>query len=351
MEKQTERTADSNSNASGKTQLIMAGLIFMSIALAIYRVMLYLWLQPNTGDFAFYVSCCTSIPSGEQPVVPLLLYAMNLLVRDPVTTVSIVMMMGYSITFILMYIVGKAIIGYPKGGLVSYAALMCLLPAYLTPTALKNIYGIIFMLVCIWSLYCISRPRGLYEPDDLTSEVLSIGVFFISAMMIGFTHSVPLFAIAAILFGFGLYRKSGFLLCAIITTLAIAYAIVYDRLYKILAYAGAATSGIVSTVIDKLSFMLVANPLLFIAFLTVYAVGVYKAVKMDSDALQKPMLVGIVIAIGVLLAAGDLDAAERFTQNAMPLFALMAGYILMPSNRISYCKDSDSDLDENGDVN
>lgn len=303
-------------------RMLFLSMFAYAVLLSVLRVQFYWSTQPWEGDFPFYVQCCTAIPSGEHLPVPVMLYSINLFVNNPVAVTLVVSGLGYTLMFLLVYLCGLQLTGNTLASVITYFCFAAMIPFFLTPTAIKNMYGLIFMLLSIMVLdkYLKQRDTKLLVPLSL------------SVLLTAITHSIPIFPLTTIMLVNVVpsLRKNSLLLVLLSAGSAVGMLMLEVlsktvKLFDILRNFASTPLQVIILNIGK--YTRPTPPYILHITVTLFVIGsAIGFLRMHQNV--HAMFVGLFLATSILLFIGDVEYGERLLENAAPLVALIVGYCL-----------------------
>lgn len=301
-------------------RMLLFGLFAYTVLLSVLRIQLYWSVQAWEGDFPFYVGCCTKIPSDEHVTVPIILYSINLFVNNPIAVTFFVSALGYILLFMLVYLGTLQLTGNVLTSVIAFFCFVAMLPQFLTPTAIKNMYGLVFMFLSIILL-------DKYLKHDTTVLLIPLSL---SVLLTAVTHSIPIFPLTIIMSVniMGAIRKNVPLLIlasagAVIGLMVLQFLGKTVKLIEIVSKFVSAPLQVIGLNIGKYTSLAFPYylPLKIVLFLIASVIG-FATIR------QNAMFVGLFLTVIVLLFIGDIEYGERLIENATPLIALFIGYCL-----------------------
>jgi len=304
------------------TRMLFLSILVYAILLSVLRVQFYWNTQPWEGDFPFYVQCCTAIPASEHLPVPIMLYSINLFVNNPVAVTFFVSGLGYVLIFLLVYLCVLQLTGNILASVIAYLCFAAMIPFFLTPTAIKNMYGLIFMLLSI-----IVLDKYLKHHDTKLLAPLSLSV-----LLTAITHSIPIFPLTTIMLVdiVPSLRKNSLLLVLLSAGSAVGMLMLgvlgkTVKLFDILKNFASAPLQMIVLNIGK--YTRPTPPYILHMTMTLFVMGSaigFLTMRQNIRA----MFIGLFLATLILLFIGDIEYGERLLENAVPLVALIVGYCL-----------------------
>lgn len=145
---------------------------------------------PARGDFDFYLNATQQLPGEEHPVVPAMLFALNLVLRNPEVTALSLMVLGFSL---IHFLVAWCVYNATRTEWLAAAAFTFALSATgsfpFWGFLLKNVWAVVFSLAC---LTLILRVK-----DKPTVKILvAISTF---AALTALSHSAPIWLLLEVL--------------------------------------------------------------------------------------------------------------------------------------------------------
>jgi len=295
-----------------------AFVLIISLIFAIFVVNKY-WLDvkdkayPDRGDWDFYIKCCNHMPPQEYPLIPTMLHLINMVVVNPIISVLALTLLAYSFIFFFMYKLTFTLTNNKWFGLLGFTLIILSTRLLPVATALKNLFGIGFLLYTLTILTYYQKRRS--KP-------------LLFALAIGFTltllsHSLPIFALMvisalylihfnhddfkAVFFPVGLYTLMGLLM---FVTLSFT-----NRLYKFNYLFSSFTPSTIIYNWNRLSYAFGLWPYLQLFIISFAQVVIYQFLTKKF----KPMLTGMLLSLVVLFFCGPYQYASRFHANAIPL--------------------------------
>lgn len=286
-------------------------------------------LQPDlsgSGDYSFYLDCCLETPAQQHLIVPLLLQTLNIFFQSPTLTVYVVMVTGFSLTFFTTYLFTIQITGKLYSGIIAVAITLifsCVLHAFLSVTALKNLFAVTFLLISYLLLYKLK--------EDWSKPKLTLFLFF--AFLTALTHSLPVFLLLQTLILHSFYtahtrRKQHVWLLSVpvLTIVALASCMWFGRMGKL--------AEIVHNMVFNLPATFTLNCVCaFLPYLAVFQWGLL-AFVVNLTRRRKPNLfyASLLLNAGTLLFLGEksfvhYSYSSRFHENLLPFLAVISGYI------------------------
>lgn len=305
-------------------------MLALSFGIAVWRVNVW-WGQartqvyPERGDWDYYVQSCNHIPL-DHPIVPIALHSLNLLVNNPVLTVLSMMTLGYTAVFFSVYILTHLLGCHPIACVVGFL-IVALSQGFLSPTALKNIWAVAFLMM---SLILLSRlEKG--------GAKLKIATFFTFILTL-FTHTIAVFALFPILLCYtakSLQDRPNkhtkfFVTSLIIISVLIMAGAFTPQLFR-LGKLGNVASDFLNNPLHVVSYNLnyplfhLENYVHFIIYLTAVAVGV---VYFGYARRVDPMFFGLLLAYSGLFFLGSKLFAGRLHSTGIALLGVLYAYTI-----------------------
>ncbi len=303
-------------------RMLFLGMFAYAVLLSVLRVQFYWSTQPWAGDFLFYVQCCTAIPSGEHLPVPVMLYSINLFVNNPITVTLFVSGLGYILVFLLVYLCALQLTGNTLASVIAYFCFATMIPFFLTPTAIKNMYGLIFMLLSI-----IVLDKYLKQYDTKLLVPLSLSV-----LLTAITHSIPIFPLSIIMLVNVIpsLRKNSLLLVLLSagSTVGMLMLGVLGKIVKLFdILRNFASTPLQMIVLNIGKYARYTPPYILHMTITLFVIGSGIGFLTMRQHLHA-MFIGLFLATLTLLFIGDIEYGERLLENVAPLVALIVGYCL-----------------------
>lgn len=305
-------------------------------------VMASLWAgQPvfRGGDWGYYVDVAdrTRPPhdarfggTPDHPIVPYLLIFFNLIVRNASATVFGFTVVGYALTYILIYQLAGQTSGNKWISLITFLFALGTTPAMVSPTALKNLWGIVFFL---FSLIFIHR----IAVDGYTrNNLLTLTVFSLLTL---FSHSLPIFLLipSLLTLSFNHWNPQVLLLTILSIPFTVTVLTVVNRLRKLsVAFTSFMEnpSGIILYNLTRLSGTMVALPFFLIFLLSTILEGLFELIYGGV----KPIFWGLAIGVSIMYFTGCYPFGGRFYVNATPSVLLMFTHLLTLFPRLKEVK-------------
>jgi hypothetical protein len=325
-------------------RMLLLGIFAYTILLSVLRLQLYWSTQPWAGDFPFYVQCCTTIPNNEHLTVPIILYSINLFVGNPIAVTFFVSAVGYILIFLLVYLGVLQLTGSILASVEAYFCFAVMLLYFVTPTAIKNMYGLIFMLlsIIVFDKYLKERNIKLLIPLSL------------SVLLTAITHSIPIFPLTIIMLinVVGSLNKnhivsslhSNSLLLVLVSAGSAMTILMLEvlgktaKLFDILRTFMSTPLRVIALNIDK--YMRVTSPNILPLNTTLFTLAsAIGFLTLRSTA--RVMFLGLFFATLTLFFVGDIEYGERLIENATPLVALLLGYCLKFATWKKLCGNGD----------
>jgi len=294
-------------------------------------------LQPDlsgSGDYTFYLNCCTETPGQQHLVIPLLLRVVNTVLQYPTLTVYIMMVLGFFLTYFSIFLLSTRLSENIYSGVVSVATALIFgsgLNIFLTATALKNLYGIVFLLLSLVLLLDLEKR--------FTGKKL--GLFAVASVLTALTHSIPVFLLLQTLTVYYIYRiykkqkkhVAAMLTIPLLTFIAFTALFFSGRLAKFTDLLYNVTFNLPETV--TLNWVYAYTPYLLIYLWSIYAVLVSAVIAVAQHRKHSldPFFVGLMLNAGTLMFLGEKSLTHysysgRFHENLLAFISLLFGYIV-----------------------
>lgn len=298
--------------------LFVAVLVLSAFLFASIMVLKYWITQLGSGDFPFYIDSCIKLETSEQMFVPLLLYCLNFLIQNPIATVILSMITAYTLILLLVY---KTVLSFTHdttASTMSFVCMLSLLPLFLTPTAIKNLYGIIFFLTSILALFNYDKSHSKKDAVLLLVSILALAL----------VHSVPIFMFITVLIAYTIMASHKYLKITVFATVLSLMAIqAFGKTYKLIALADSFMENPINHLAFKLHVWVNVYPVFLLPVLQISFVSLVFCIwQMRSNRKLEPMYLSLSLVLTMLCFLGDIEFTERLIQNSIPVFALVLGY-------------------------
>ena len=310
-------------------------MLVLAVGLSVWKVNSF-WqnaknqVYPERGDWDYYVQACSHIPL-DHPVVPVLLHSLNHFVNNPDLTVLSMMTLGYTIVFFSVYHLSRMRGCHPIACVVAFI-IIPLSQGYLTPTALKNVWAVAFLLV---SLMLLSRLEQ--NGRDLNPRKLQITTFsaFVVTLL---THTIAVFALFPVLLCYTLKslrdrtskHTKFFIISLTVISILIAIGAFTPQLFR-LGKLGNLTSDFLSNPLSVTSYNVnrafshPENYTHFIIYLTAAIMGI--AYFGDTRKFE-PLFFGLLLAYSGLFFLGSEPFADRLHSTGITFLGVLCAYVL-----------------------
>ena len=295
---------------------------------AFYRVHVF-WnegeVKSTPGDWNYYVQACNHIPV-DHPVVPLMLRGINFFVRNPDLTILSLMVTGYTLMFALSFIVPFRFKYHLVASLLSFFIVASTEYKYLTPTALKNIWAINFLLVTLLLFPKIDTGRWHLKASTVAMSIVTF-----------LTHTIPFFALLPVtlchLINSEKNRKFYFattslLILAIFTGLFLLPQL--NRLSKLNAVINAFITNPANVILYNIHFVFVdVSTALHVSIFQITIV--ISTLSFMHTRKFEPMLSGLFFTYTALFFLGPPTHQAftgRFHETGIPIIAILYAYAL-----------------------
>ena len=169
---------------------------------------------PDRGDLDFYVNCTRYIPLDQPPVVPVLLFIFNLALANSILTVLSCMVFAYALIYYVMFQLAVTYTGSIIAS-VSMFFLVIYSDTTLSPTALKNLFGVAFILLIL-----------LLLPSFMEGKRKESFAFIALSILALFVHSATSFLLLPIYFVYSLKNLKNHRLLTVLGLFLIAVLLV-----------------------------------------------------------------------------------------------------------------------------
>jgi len=310
-----------------KSLIVFFVVFVIAFVVAVYRVYVF-WGGNKLGDWNYYVQACNHIPA-DHPVVPLMLHGVNFFVRNPDLTVLSFMVMGYTLMFALSFVVPFTFKYHVVASLASFFIVALTDYGYLTPSALKNIWAVNFLLVTLLFFPKIDFDGWRFKASTVAMSIVTF-----------LTHTVPFFALFPVslchLIASRKNRKFYFAITSLFITALCVGLFLLPRLSKLNQVINAFFT-------NPTNIMLYNIRCVFVDTSTAMHVGIFLTAAVISALCFMytrkfdPMLCGLFFTYAGLFFSGSpihQAFSGRFHETGIPIIAIFYAYIVQgPSLR------------------
>jgi len=295
---------------------IVMVVIIISLIVAVARVEMF-WqdaqhqVYPDRGDYDFYLESCNNMPPHEHPVVPAILHIVNFVLRNPDASVLLLMMIAFASVSILVFSFTHLTTGNIYASLYSFFIMIISVPNFLSPTALKNIVGIAFLLLSLTLLQLFIKTRCKKHLAFLvTSSVLTC-----------LTHSLPIIGLLAVFAAYAFQWRKIVVLFGGLTLLFLATLALTGRLYKLELTLRFLNISTLTYNLNRLSTTWIMAPYLALFLVTTGFGFIHQLWTKRFN----PIFTGLDGSAIALLLCGLPPFAGRLYVTTIPLLAVLCG--------------------------
>lgn len=305
----------------------------LALILSLWRVSVW-WMNvqthtyPERGDFDYYVKACNHIPL-DHPLIPGMLHTLNLIVQNPSLTVLYMIILGYTTVFFSVYILSYLRNCHPIGCFSAFI-LVGASASFLSPTALKNIWTLAFLLLSLIFLSMIGKASW---------KTQIITVFFFALTFL--SHTIAIVTLLPILLCYvtwsirhkiGGYTKFlAFSFAAIFLLIVVGATTPYlFSLFKLNIIIDDFLANPINVIVDNLRYnvLVLSHPEVYVHS-TIYLGSVlvgggYFIYTRKFD----PMFTGLLLAYSLLFFFGSTPFAERLRSTGTALLAVLFAHTL-----------------------
>lgn len=313
-----------------KARLFILFFIVFITAFVVAFVRVYVFwdegkLRPKLGDWNYYVQACNHMPM-DHPIVPLMLHTTNFFLRNPDLTVLSSMVLGYTLMFALSFTVPFTFKYHLVACLGSFFIVALADYRYLTPTALKNIWAVNFLLL---TLLIFPKTENIKWQFKVSTVVITFVTFL--------THTVSFFALFPVtlchLTDSGKNRKFYFAIALLfMVTVCVGLFLLpqMNRLSKLNEVIGSFITNPVGIALYNIRRVLVDYRIA--TYLTVFlTAAIISTLSVAYTRKFDPMLYGLFFTYaGLFLLGSPLHQAftGRFHETGIPIIGILFAYIL-----------------------
>ena len=283
----------------------------------------------GSGDYRFYLKCCFSTPTQEHVIVPLFLRVLNIVLQNPQLTVLSMMVVSYFLVYFLTFLLTAQLTKRFYTGLISVSIALGFgflrgSGGFLSPTALKNRFAIIFLLISYFFLLKLKNKP----------TTTKLALFLTFAFLTALTHSLPIFLLLETLMVFLIYKtyngereKRVFLVA--VPALAFATFVALTFSGKLIKFADLFQNfvfNLPATFILNCTFAYIPYIAIFQWALITFSISLAYKQKLN------PFFVSLLLNAGTLMFLGTKSLthysySSRFHENLLPFLAIILGYI------------------------
>lgn len=284
------------------------------------------------GDWYYYIDACNSLPR-DHPFIISLLHVTNSLVKNPELTVKILITIGFSINFFLVFhltnmITNNVIISFMSCSMLIFSSWFAKLGI-----ALKNLYGLAFFVSALTML-------SWYKKTGRKSVLLILAITSVATIL---THTIATILLVMALLVHVTIKKHFKLATLLVTLLVCTVSLIsflfphFIRNQKIFLILKAFLSNPAYTIYYNLTLITRRNEIyiswvLYIASLAYIVRTFWLAKKLN------PTILTLIICGGILFhtapnLAPSASVAGRFYANVPIIIAPLFGYMLNIASR------------------